>query len=81
MGNSLPAGAKTMAEAKSKIKVSDEQGVQMVEFTDRKILDELTITQIGEDLAAKPSRQHLREIENPHSFQRQHPFFLFNVIE
>lgn len=40
-----------MADAKSKIKVTNEQGVQMVEFTDRKILDELTITQIGEDLA------------------------------
>lgn len=42
-----------MAEVQSRIKTTDEQGgVKMVEFLERKILDELTITHIGEQLAA-----------------------------
>jgi anti-sigma B factor antagonist len=39
-----------MPEAKSNLRITDEGEVKMVEFADRKILDELTITQIGEQL-------------------------------
>jgi anti-sigma B factor antagonist len=40
-----------MAEAKANLTVHEEGAVRMVEFGDRKILDELTITQIGERLS------------------------------
>jgi anti-sigma B factor antagonist len=40
-----------MGEAKAKMNVTEENGVRMVEFTERKILDELTITQLGDALS------------------------------
>jgi len=39
-----------MPEAKANLKITQEGDVHIVEFEDRKILDELTITQIGEQL-------------------------------
>lgn len=40
-----------MAETKANLKITKEADVFMVEFEDRKILDELSITQIGEQLS------------------------------
>jgi anti-sigma B factor antagonist len=40
-----------MPETKPRLSITDQGGVKMVEFADRKILDELTITQIGEQIA------------------------------
>ncbi len=57
-----------MAEAKSNLKITDEGPVKMVEFADRKILDELTITQIGEQLselvASQPNIRLLLNFKN-----------------
>jgi len=41
-----------MAAADSHIKVSKTEGVQVVEFCDRKILDELAISETGDQLRA-----------------------------
>ena len=40
-----------MGETKANLKITKEGDVYMVEFEDRKILDELSITQIGEQLS------------------------------
>ncbi len=57
-----------MAEAKSNLKITDEGPVKMAEFVDRKILDELTITQIGEQLselvASQPNIRLLLNFKN-----------------
>ncbi len=57
-----------MAEAKANLKITKEGEVYMVEFEDRKILDELSITQIGEQLAelvgANPNIRLLLNFKN-----------------
>jgi len=57
-----------MPEAKSNLRITDEGNAKMVEFVDRKILDELTITQIGERLselvASEPNPRLLLNFKN-----------------
>ena len=57
-----------MAEAKANLKITKEGDVNMVEFEDRKILDELSITQIGEQLselvASQPNIRLLLNFKN-----------------
>jgi len=40
-----------MPERKSRLKVNRSNGVHVVQFADRKILEELSITEIGEELS------------------------------
>lgn len=40
-----------MSEEKSHLTITDQDGVRVVEFADRKILDELCISEIREELA------------------------------
>ncbi len=40
-----------MAETQSHVKVRDTSGVKVVEFSDRKILEEISIHEIGEELS------------------------------
>ena len=40
-----------MAEPATRLKVSDDRGVSVIEFADRKILDELCIHEIQEELS------------------------------
>ena len=40
-----------MVDEKPHISVKDSEGVKIVEFADRKILEELSISEIGEELA------------------------------
>lgn len=40
-----------MAETKSHLTISDSNGVTVVNFSDRKILEELSITEIGDELS------------------------------
>src|SRR5512139_2023048 len=57
-----------MGETKANLRVSKEADVQLVEFEDRKILDELSITQIGEQLselvASQPNIKLLLNFKN-----------------
>ena len=57
-----------MAETKANLKITKEGDVYMVEFEDRKILDELAITQIGEQLselvASEPGIRLLLNFKN-----------------
>ena len=57
-----------MATAGSHITVTDVDGVNLVEFTDRKILDELSISELGDQLRAvaesAPSVRLLLNFEN-----------------
>ena len=46
-----------MAEQAARLKVRDEDGVSIVEFSDRKILDELCILEIQEELAKLVEKQ------------------------
>ncbi|MFQ6047762.1 MAG: STAS domain-containing protein [Phycisphaerae bacterium] len=46
-----------MQQQRSHLKISKSDGVCVVEFADRKILEELCITEIGEELAALVDRQ------------------------
>lgn len=39
-----------MTAADPRINVTDKDGVKVIEFTDRKILDELAISELGEEL-------------------------------
>jgi anti-sigma B factor antagonist len=41
-----------MREQSPRLKVSNEAGVTVIQLTDRKILDEVSISQIGEQMAA-----------------------------
>jgi anti-sigma B factor antagonist len=45
------AGVDDMAEPATRLKVSDDRGVSVIEFSDRKILDELCIHEIQEELS------------------------------
>lgn len=40
-----------MAEQQIRLKISEEDGIQVVTFVDRKILEELSISQIGDQLS------------------------------
>ena len=40
-----------MAEKRSRLKIVESDDVKIVEFTDRKILEELSIAQIGDELS------------------------------
>jgi len=57
-----------MAETKANLKITKEGQVYVVEFEDRKILDELAITQIGEQLselvASEPGIRLLLNFKN-----------------
>lgn len=57
-----------MADGEKKLKIRQEGNVQVVEFTDRKILDELTIAEIGDKLGAmvssEPSIRMLLNFQN-----------------
>ncbi len=50
-----------MAEDRSHLTVKDSGGVSVVEFSDRKILDELAISEISEELSAVVAR--MREVK------------------
>lgn len=56
-----------MSENKSQITISDSDGVRVVNFEDRKILEELSISRIGEELAELVSE--VKEIKLLLSFQ------------
>ncbi len=57
-----------MGETKANLKIGKEGDVHTVEFEDRKILDELSITQIGEQLselvASQPNIKLLLNFKN-----------------
>ncbi len=57
-----------MGETKANLKIAKQGDVHLVEFEDRKILDELSITQIGEQLqelvAAEPDVKLLLNFRN-----------------
>lgn len=57
-----------MDSATSRIRVVDEDGVMRIEFTDRNILDEANIQQIGEEISrlidARPDPKVLISFEN-----------------
>lgn len=57
-----------MGETKTNLKITQEKDVYMVEFEDRKILDELSITQLGEQLselvASNPGLRLLLNFKN-----------------
>jgi anti-sigma B factor antagonist len=50
-----------MAEDKSHVSVKDSGGVSVVEFADRKILDEMSIAEISEELAGVVAK--MREVK------------------
>ncbi len=56
-----------MAADKSHLTIKDSGGVSVVEFSDRKILDELAISEISEELAAAVGR--MREVKMLLSFK------------
>jgi len=56
-----------MAQERSHLTVKDSGGVSVVEFSDRKILDELAISEISEELAGVISR--MREVKLLLSFK------------
>ena len=56
-----------MSENKSQITISDSDGVHVVNFEDRKILEELSISRIGEELSQLVSE--VKEIKLLLSFQ------------
>ena len=49
--SSVMKGSSIMAEEKPRVSVKNSGGVNIVEFADRKILEELSIAEIGEELA------------------------------
>jgi anti-sigma B factor antagonist len=49
--SSVMKGNGVMAEEKPRVSVKNSGGVHIVEFADRKILEELSISEIGEELA------------------------------
>jgi len=49
-----------MGQDNPRLRITDENNVKVVELTDRKILDEISISQIGEELIALVS-----QMENP----------------
>lgn len=57
-----------MADAGSHISVTEAEGVRLVEFTDQKILDELSISELGDQLRvvaeSAPSIRLLLNFEN-----------------
>lgn len=57
-----------MADAGSHISVTEAEGVSLVEFTDQKILDELSISELGDQLRvvaeSAPSIRLLLNFEN-----------------
>ena len=57
-----------MADQHSHVRVTETDGIQFVEFSDRKILDEVSIAEIGEELlalaAAAPQVRMLLNFKN-----------------
>src|SRR3990172_5222233 len=49
--SSVMKGSGVMAEEKPRVSVKNSSGVNIVEFADRKILEELSIAEIGEELS------------------------------